>query len=119
MTADRTNQPPRFASCTYVSRVLELPPLVAQAAFDAVRPSDPHGGGLLLRGAWRVTAREGYRRTSGARGMPYRSQPALIVLARGRRWAVELELVPWSPQRTELGLCFMRNRSAASPSAVA
>jgi hypothetical protein len=106
---------------TYVSRVLDLPPLVAQAAFDAVRPSDPHGRGILVGGALRVAAREGYRRTSGARGMPYRSQPAVIVVARVRRWAVELELVPWSPRRTELGLFFMGNRLAAlpSPSAVA
>jgi len=109
-------------SCTtYVSRVLDLPPLVAQAAFDAVRPSDPHARGTLVRGAIRVTAREGYRRTSGASGMPYRSQPAVIVVARLRRWAVELELVPWSSRRTELGLCFVKNRLAAppSPSAVA
>jgi hypothetical protein len=67
----------------YMSRRLDLPPLVAQAAYDAHFGSAERPGGA----GWR----------------PLRRLPGVLVAAR-RRWPMELELLPWSEERTELGL---------------
>jgi hypothetical protein len=86
----------------YVNRRLDLPPAVAQAALLAIEAHDringPHAssgltftGALLLRDGWILATRPG-RIHSGP-----------------HRLTVELELTPWSSQRTELGIRPMRS----------
>lgn len=95
----------------HLSRVLELPPLVAQAAFDAVgfdraRPGPGHvwavevpAGRLELAGSGLVSP------PPRACYWSYRDVPGLI---RAAPWPlaipIRLELLPWSTTRTALGL---------------
>lgn len=99
--------------CWYMSRPLDLPPLVAQAAYDAQR----FDAGVRVRSraprGW--LAVRGWARTSNGRGYrPYRAQPALIVASLWV-WPVQLELLPWSSERTELGLRPMRGGVRGAP----
>jgi hypothetical protein len=101
-------EPPRLP---YLTRILDLPPLVAQAAFDAARTARmprPRSAGweigtadgrLELHGDGRVPPPPrpcywSYRHVSGRIRSPG-WQPAI---------AIGLELVPWSSTRTALGL---------------
>ena len=101
----------RSESFPYLPRVTGLPPLVAQAAFDALRaarcaPGRPThwvitvaDGGLYLHGDGRV------RPPPRPCYWSYREVPGTI---RGVGWPVavpvRLELVPWSATRTAVGL---------------
>ena len=86
----------RVRTC-YMSRRVELPPLVAGAAYDALACESYEGGSgrLHLRGP--------VRRFSGTGWWPLLSQPGTLSVGR-LRWPVELELLPWSRDCTELGL---------------
>ena len=96
-----------------MNRVLDVPPLVAQAAYDAhtEQPGDEWvlstaNARLLLRGPVRTPAGAGYQ--------PYRSQPGTL-MTDWMRWPVQLELLPWSDLRTELGLRPMSRRFSPFP----
>jgi hypothetical protein len=86
----------------YHTTALPVPPLVAQAAYDAqqlrqhtrIRTVGPRGW-MRIRGEAVVS--------SGTDYAPFRSQPAVVV-AGARMWPVRLELLPWSDAQTELGL---------------
>src|SRR5882757_4677929 len=84
-----------FIRTYYMNRVLDLPPLVSQAAYDAQPPRS------RIDAPWMVTAdgarlelRPPLRVTSGWRNLPYRAQRGTLV-TRIHRWPVELELMPW------------------------
>jgi hypothetical protein len=98
----------------HISRLVDLPADLAKEAFDAVAAGHAGGEG---GGAWRVVVSSGrldlarpeivsasprtywpYRRVRG------RLRPA----GTWRGLAVELELLPWSDARTELGLALIR-----------
>jgi hypothetical protein len=91
------------AQFPYLSVVTDLPPLVAQAAFDAIladgaRHIELKAGRLELRGNGLVPS------ASRAAWLPYRELPGLIRPARWRLGIlVRLELWPWSDTRTALG----------------
>jgi len=93
------------------ARLVDLPPLTAQAAFDAVRSA--HAGGPPSS-RWSVAAGEGCLELVGAGEVPsppkpcywsYREVPGKI---RSHRWhlaiPVRLLLLPWSATRCALGL---------------
>lgn len=93
-----------FIRTNYVSRLLELPPLVAQAAFDDLvsvttdplqYTADGERARLMLRAPVEQLSGPGYR--------AFRCHRA-VILAGWHRWPVELELLPWSAARVELGL---------------
>jgi hypothetical protein len=95
----------------YLTRVLDLPPLVAQAAFDAARsartqPAHP--------ATWAIKTAAGHLELHGDGRIPppprpcywsYRHVPGRI---RSSGWQpaipIGLELVPWSATHTALGL---------------
>jgi hypothetical protein len=98
----------------HISRLVDLPADLAKEAFDRVASGRAGGEG---EGAWRVVVSSGrldlegpgivssppgtywpYRRVGG------RLRPA----GTWRGLAVELELLPWSDVRTELGLALVR-----------
>ena len=106
----------------YLTRVTVVPPLVAQAAFDAVRVarSDP---GSSAR--WVVPVRGGCLRLSGDGRVPpppracYWSLRAVSGTIRSTSWwrvpvPVHLELVEWSDTRSALGLSVRRPHHLAS-----
>lgn len=95
----------------YLTQVLELPPLVAQAAFDAARSARTHQARPAV---WGIGTAAGRLELRGGGLIPppprpcywsYRHVPGRI---RSTGWhppiAVGLELVPWSDTRTALGL---------------
>jgi hypothetical protein len=95
----------------YLPRLTGLPPLVAQAAFDAVRVTRSRRG---QPANWDVEVRGGCLHLHGDGRVPppprpcfwsYREVPGRI---RSTWWhvavPVRLELVPWSETRTALGL---------------
>ena len=95
----------------YVSRVLDLPPLVAQAAFDAVRHQRTRSRRFPV---WDVAVPVGRLELVGSGWVSpppracywsYRDVPGMI---RAASWpvpvAVRLELAPWSSTQTTLGL---------------
>jgi hypothetical protein len=95
----------------YLTRVLDLPPLVAQAAFDAVRSTRTRQPRSVT---WEIATAAGRLELSGDGRIPppprpcywsYRHVPGRV---RSAGWqpaiAVGLELVPWSATRTALGL---------------
>ena len=95
----------------YLTRVLDLPPLVAQAAFDATRwararPSQPSAWAIAT-GAGRLELHGDGLVTPPPRPCywSYREVPGRI---RSSGWQppipCRLELVPWSDVRTALGL---------------
>lgn len=103
-------QPQKQPSYPYLFRILDLSPLVAQAALDGVhanrsRPEHPR--------SWSVQVKGGRLHLHGQRVVPpprpcywpYRQERGRI---RSARWGlpipVELELLPWSDRRAELGL---------------
>ena len=105
-----------LSSTTYVSRVLPLPSGVARQVFDACRVDRQHRSPDPDR--WSVTTGATVLRVVGpghvpaASGpWPVRSCPATLHLPRrGGTAAVELELTPWSRQRTEVGLRLLGRR---------
>jgi hypothetical protein len=95
----------------HLTRLVDLPPLTAQAAFDAVRPL--HGTGPQSP-RWSVAAGEGRLELVGSGSVPspprpcywsYREVPGKI---RSHRWhlavPVRLLLLPWSATRTALAI---------------
>jgi len=95
----------------HLARLVDLPPLTAQAAFDAVRAA--HARGPQSR-RWTVAAGEGRLELAGAGYVPspprpcywsYREVPGKI---RSQRWhlaiPVRLLLLPWSATRTALAI---------------
>jgi hypothetical protein len=84
----------------YVSRVLDLPPLTAAAAFDAVAAD----GVVRAGSAWlELTGPVSAERTH--RLSPHRRAPARLRHPRQRRGAVtEVEVGVWSSAAVELGL---------------
>jgi hypothetical protein len=95
----------------HLARLIELPPLTAQAAFDAVRPG--HARGPQSR-RWTVAAGEGRLELVGDGHIPspprpcywsYREVPGKI---RSQRWhlaiPVRLLLLPWSGARSALAI---------------
>jgi hypothetical protein len=92
-----TDAGPRVTTC-YMSKVIPLPPLVAQAAL---------GECLATRSTIVVRGRRTQLRvqTPLHRGSDWLLARSTGVLVRGpHRLRVELELTRWSSQRTELGL---------------
>ena len=117
----RAGEPGAFP---FLSRVLDLPPLVAQAAFDAVRGDHRLQGGPMQ---WSVQVPAGSLELAGPGWVSppprtcywsYRAVPGTI---RPASWpptgavAVRLELLPWSDIRTALGLGVRRVPFFASP----
>jgi hypothetical protein len=95
----------------YLTRVMDLPPLVAQAAFDASRSARTQRAHPT---AWHIGTAAGRLDLRGDGSIPapprpcywsYRQVPGRI---RSSGWQpaipVALELVPWSATRTALGL---------------
>lgn len=109
---------PPFA---YVSRELDLPPLVARAAFDAVRCHHAHPG---YPQRWDIQVPAGRLELSRWGRVPppprdcYWSFREVIGTICSLWWPmfvpVRLELVPWSDTRTSLGLCVRRPPLLAS-----
>ena len=87
----------------YVSRVVDLPPLVAQAAYDAETSCATDGTWELAVGRAHLAFARPARRQHGTGYQPYRSQRATITTGL-TRWPVQIELLPWSDVRVELGL---------------
>ena len=87
----------------YVSRVIDLPPLVAQAAYDAEASCAADGTWELAVGRARLTVGPPVRTQHGTGYQPYRSQRATVTTGL-TGWPVEIELLPWSDVRVELGL---------------
>jgi hypothetical protein len=98
-------------SLPYLTSVLDLPPLVAQAAFDAARSAR---ASRTHPAAWDIATAAGRLELHGDGRIPppprpcywsYRHVPGRI---RSHGWQpaipVGLELVPWSATRTALGL---------------
>lgn len=105
----------------YLCRVTGLPPLVAQAAFDAVRLARADPG---TPGRWHVVVPGGSIDLWSDGQVPppprpcfwsYREAPGTI---RSPWWwvrvPVRLELVPWSSTRTTLGLSIRGRRHAGA-----
>ena len=86
----------RVRTC-YMSRRVDLPPLVAQAAYDAVACES------CERGSSRLILSGPVRHSSGTGWWPLLTQTGTLSVGR-LRWPVELELLPWSGECTELGL---------------
>jgi hypothetical protein len=84
-----------------MSRSLSLPPQVAKAAYDqraaAAQVWSVDTDGSRLRVAQAIPP------ASSTRYAPLRASRALV-LAGLHRYPVELELLPWSASRTELGM---------------
>jgi hypothetical protein len=104
------DRPPKYPSYPYLSRVLDLPPRVAQAAFDAVhahraRRGHPQSWDIQVEGGRLELSDRPVAAPPRACYWPYRQERGRI---RSARWGlpipVELELLPWSDRRTELGL---------------
>ena len=88
----------------YMSRRLDLPPLLAQAAYDAYVDDGDQGRWLVTTDTARLELSGPVRQPPAAPGwQPLRRQSGVLVAGR-LRWPVELELLPWSRDRTELGL---------------
>lgn len=87
----------------YVSHFVDLPPLVAQAAYDDISQATTDSPWILHSATGRIVTRAPIKRWSGPGYRPHRSQRAMV-LTRWHRWPVELELMPWSGQRVEVGL---------------
>jgi hypothetical protein len=99
----------------YLVRIVELPPMVAQAAFEASRRARSCPGGP---GTWDIEAEAGRLELRGngrsrapvpTRYWAYRAVGGVI---RSRRWHISVpvlvELVPWSKTRSALGLSLRR-----------
>lgn len=97
----------------YVNRVLDLPPLVAQASYDALAQQSG-GEGVLTATNARLQLHAPVRMPVGAGYQPYRSQPGTL-MTDWLRWPFELELLPWSDDRTELGLRPISRRFSPFP----
>lgn len=95
----------------HLARLVDLPPLTAQAAFDAVRAAHAHGP---QSPRWSLAAGEGRLELVGAGHVPspprpcywsYREVPGKI---RSERWhlavPVRLLLLPWSSTRSALAI---------------
>jgi hypothetical protein len=95
----------------HLARLIDLPPLTAQAAFDAVRVSRSRS---LQSPRWSVPADEGRLDLVGAGHVPspprpcYWSYREVRGRIRSRRWhlalPVRLLLLPWSATRTALAV---------------
>ena len=92
----------------YQTRVLELPPLVAQAAFDEVRRARHRTGPL-----WEVAVPGGRLELRGSGRVSPPPRPCYWSYREVRGWVltrwhspipVRLELVPWSATTSALGL---------------
>lgn len=88
----------------YMSRVVDLPPLVAQAAFDCqlLRDDLASGVGVAVIGS-RLELSGRSRQSNGRFGTPYRVMSGTLY-AGLRRLHVDLELSSWSARRVQLGL---------------
>jgi hypothetical protein len=87
---------------SYLSLVIDLPPLVAQAAYDAQWCTcGSCGSWCLTVASGRLLAR--VPRPVSRGDAPLRADKSIIV-AGIWRWPAELELTPWSTERTQLGL---------------
>lgn len=100
---------------SYITHRLGVPPLVAQAAYDAclphlrptVSPAAQRRVRLEVRGAGAATDGTGYA--------PYRTRVALL-MSGIQVWPVRIELMPWSADEAELGLRLGRGSRSAAPS---
>ena len=99
---------------TYLSRRLGVPPLVAQAAYDAEVPQGAHTVRASASPRARLEVRGRAAVTDGSRYEPYRAHDALLVYG-ARASRVRLELMPWSTSDTELGLRLLRSARAGTP----
>jgi hypothetical protein len=98
-----SGSPDRTRWTYYVSEVVDLPPVVALAAFDALVL--PGITDLASAGGARLRVRRVARPPTPpcSPSAPMRAEPALL-RAGWRRMSGELELSPWSTGRTEIGL---------------
>lgn len=95
----------------HLARLVDLPPLMARAAFDAVRVA--HGRAPQSR-HWAVPAGEGRLELNGAGHVPSPPRPCYWSLRevpgkiRSQRWhlavPVRLLLLPWSATRTAVAI---------------
>jgi hypothetical protein len=106
MTYDQDR--PGLLPTLYVARPLDLPPLTAQAAFDAQRHRLTRTDSLAT---WAIETDSSELRIFGS-GVVARHGPACALrradghLRRGRRRPidVEVEVLPWSDTRCEIGI---------------
>ena len=87
----------------YMSRTIDVPPLVAQAAYDDCVQQSTDEFGALADSSVRLELHGPIRRFPCSGCWPLRSRPGTLTVGR-LRWPVALELLPWSTERTELGL---------------
>jgi hypothetical protein len=98
----------------YMSCRLDVPPQVASAAYDERAGSLTDQRWEVEANAARLDLRGPVCRYSGSGWRPLRSQLGTLTVGR-HRWPVELELLPWSRDRTELGLRPYGRRLRVSP----
>ena len=87
----------------YVSHRIDVPRLVAQAAYDELIQDTTSECWVLADSPVRLELHGPVRRFPGSGWWPLRSRAGTLTVRR-LRWPVELELLPWSRERTELGL---------------
>lgn len=95
--------PDCYVRTSYMSRRIDVPPLVSQAAYDVHAGRSAGDGWAISVSAARLVLRGPVLRPSGAGWRALRSQGGTLNVGR-YRWPVELEVLPWSSERTELGL---------------
>jgi hypothetical protein len=93
------------------ARLVDLPPLTAQAAFDAVRGGHSHGPQSCR---WKLPVRDGRVELTGPGYMPSPPRPCYWSFRevsgkmRSQRWhlalPVRLLLLPWSESRTAVAI---------------
>lgn len=111
LNGDRVLWPAEAGPFPHLARIIDLPPLTAQAAFDAVRLA--HSGDPPSR-HWAVSTTESRLELSGPGQVPSPPRPCYWPLRevpgkiRSHRWhlaiPVRLLLVPWSATRTAVAV---------------
>jgi hypothetical protein len=99
---------PNLVSTLYVNQPLNLPPLTAQAAFDAVREAS---GSSRCPDTWVIETSGSELRMVGTGAVdrpgiwPLRQAPAQLRRRGGHgSMAIEVELTRWSKHRCEIGI---------------